>query len=124
MRFYSYRDPRLAETLTDFDRAIAWLIDERHQERQLEEAILRVLSDIDRPESPAGEATAAYFGSRHGRTPAHRRAIRRAVMGVSMDDLRRVAGQYLTADGASVAVISNEVTLEANTKLGLELCKL
>ncbi len=124
MRFFSYRDPRLEETLADFDRAIAWLIDERHQERQLEEAILRVLSDIDRPESPVGEATAAYFGSRHGRTPEHRRAVRRAVMGVSMDDLRRVAGQYLAAEEASIAVVSNEVTLEANATLGLELCKL
>ncbi|MCK5363553.1 MAG: peptidase M16, partial [Gammaproteobacteria bacterium] len=124
MRFYSYRDPRFAETLTDFDRAIAWLMEERHEERQLEEAILRVLSDIDRPESPAGEAIAAYFGSRHGRTPAHRRALRRAVMGVSKEQLKRVAGQYLTADAASVAVVSNEATIEANSELGLELCKL
>ena len=124
LRFYSYRDPRFAETLTDFDRAIAWLMEERHEERQLEEAILRVLSDIDRPESPAGEAIGAYFGSRHGRTPAHRRALRRAVMGVSMEQLKRVAGQYLTADAASVAVVSNEATIEANSGLGLELCKL
>ena len=124
MRFYSYRDPRLAETLTDFDRASTWLMTERHEERQLEEAILRVLSDIDRPESPAGEAVAAFFGSQHGRTPAHRRALRRAVMQVGMDDLRRVAGQYLVADSANVAVLSNESTLEANTDLGLALCKL
>ena len=27
-RFYSYRDPRLAETLADFDRALAWLHDD------------------------------------------------------------------------------------------------
>jgi hypothetical protein len=124
LRFYSYRDPRFAETLTDFDRAITWLMEERHEERQLEEAILRVLSDIDRPESPAGEAMAAYFGSRHGRTPAHRRALRRAVMEVSMEQLKRVTGQYLTASAASVAVVSNEATIEANSGLGLELCKL
>jgi Zn-dependent M16 (insulinase) family peptidase len=124
LRFYSYRDPRFAETLTDFDRAITWLMEERHEQRLLEEAVLRVLSDIDRPESPAGEAIAAYFGSRHGRTPAHRRGLRRAVMAVSMDDLRRVTGQYLAADAASVAVVSNETTIEANSALGLELCKL
>lgn len=124
LRFYSYRDPRFAETLTDFDGAITWLMEERHEERLLEEAILRVLSDIDRPESPAGEAIAAYFGSRHGRTPAHRRTLRRAVMAASLDDLRRVSGHYLTADAASVAVVSNEATIEANSALGLELCKL
>jgi Zn-dependent M16 (insulinase) family peptidase len=124
MRFYSYRDPRLAETLADFDRATTWLMEERHEERQLEEAVLRVLSDIDRPESPAGEAVVAYFGSRHGRTPAHRRAIRRAVMKVGMQDLRRVAERYLVRGTASVAVISNDKTLEANPGLGLDLCKL
>jgi Zn-dependent M16 (insulinase) family peptidase len=124
MRFYSYRDPRLAETLSDFDRATTWLMEGRHEERQLEEAILRVLSDIDRPESPAGEAIAAYFGTRHGRTPAYRRSVRRAVMDVSMDDLRRVAERYLAADNASIAVVSNEATIEANSELGLEICKL
>jgi Zn-dependent M16 (insulinase) family peptidase len=124
MRFYSYRDPRLAETLADFDRAVDWLMEEKHEERQLEEAVLRVLSDIDRPESPAGEAVAAFFGDQHGRTPAHRRAVRRAVMRVDMQDLRRVADRYLAADAASVAVVSNESTVEANAELGLELCKI
>jgi presequence protease len=124
MRFYSYRDPRLAETLSDFDGAIAWLMEDRHEERQLEEAILRVLSDIDRPESPAGEAVAAYFGSRHGRTPAFRRAARRAVMQVGMDDLRRVAERYLSAERASIAVISNEASIGASPDLGLEICRI
>jgi hypothetical protein len=45
-------------------------------------------------------------------------------MVVGMDDLRRVTGQYLIADAASVAVVSNEATIEANSALGLELCKL
>jgi Zn-dependent M16 (insulinase) family peptidase len=124
MRLYSYRDPRLAETLADFERAITWLTEGRHEERQLEEAILRVLGDIDRPESPAGEAIGAYFGTRHGRTPAYRRALRRAVMGVGSDDLMRVSEKYLSVDTASVAVLSNEATIEANAGLGLEVCKL
>jgi Zn-dependent M16 (insulinase) family peptidase len=124
MRFYSYRDPRLAETLVDFDRAAAWLVEGRHEERQLEEAILRVLSDIDRPESPAGEAIAAYYGIRHGRTPSHRRAVRRAVMDVGMADLERVAERYLDPGTASIAVVSNETTIEANKDLGLEPCRL
>ena len=124
MRFYSYRDPRLAETLADFDGAITWFMEERHEERQLEEAILRVLSDIDRPGSPAGEAISAYFGTRHGRTPAYRRAVRRAVMGVSKDDLMRVAERYLRGATGSIAVVSNEATIESNSSLGLAICKL
>jgi hypothetical protein len=45
-------------------------------------------------------------------------------MGVSMEDLKRVAERYLKVDTASTAVVSNDATLEANPELGLELCKL
>ncbi len=124
MRFYSYRDPRLGETLADFDRSIAWLMENGHAERQLEEAVLRVLSDIDRPESPAGEAVAAFFGDQHGRTPSHRRAVRRAVMQVGFEDLRRVAEKYLKGNAGSVAVVSNESALKAESGLDLEICRL
>ena len=37
-RFFSYRDPRLVETLTDFDAAITWLLDTQHEQLALEEA--------------------------------------------------------------------------------------
>ncbi|MDX1594490.1 MAG: insulinase family protein, partial [Gammaproteobacteria bacterium] len=55
-RFFSYRDPRLAETLADFDRALDWLQSTPHEARALEEAILGVIARIDQPASPAGEA--------------------------------------------------------------------
>ncbi|MCG8578179.1 MAG: hypothetical protein MI810_25090, partial [Flavobacteriales bacterium] len=52
-RFFSYRDPRLAETLADFDKSIDWLLNEEHEWRQVEESILGVVSAIDKPSSPA-----------------------------------------------------------------------
>jgi Zn-dependent M16 (insulinase) family peptidase len=123
-RFYSYRDPRLAETLSDFRQAVTWLHEERHEPRQLEEAILRVVSDIDRPESPAGEAVADFFGSLHGRTPDHRREFRRAVLDVELEDLKRVGGKYLLEAEASTAVVSNDANLESDADLGLEICRI
>ena len=39
-RFFSYRDPRLVETLDDFDASIAWLLETQHEQLALEEAIL------------------------------------------------------------------------------------
>ena len=119
-RFYSYRDPRLGETLADFDRALDWLHSEPHDPRQLEEAILGIISEIDRPESPAGEAVRAFFGSLHGRTPEQRRKFRHAVLQVTIDDLKRVAEQYLTPEAASIAVLSSPGTLERNGQLGLQ----
>ncbi|MCB1755531.1 MAG: insulinase family protein, partial [Gammaproteobacteria bacterium] len=127
-RFYSYRDPRFADTLRDFDRSLEWLQNGAHDQRQLEEAILGVISDIDRPDSPAGEAAGTWFASLHGRTPARRREFRRRVMDVTLADLQRVAREYLNPAAANIAVITNNTSLEqhnkANPDLTLEACLL
>jgi len=123
-RFFSYRDPRLLETLADFDRSLDWLIGNSHPARLLEEAILGVISNIDRPGSPAGEAASAYFAALHGRTPEWRRAFRKRVLAVTMADLIRVAERHLLPQHASTAVISNQATLAACPELDLTVQRL
>jgi Zn-dependent M16 (insulinase) family peptidase len=120
-RFFSYRDPHLVTTLTEFDNALEWLQTEAHQPHQLEEAILNVISDIDRPDSPAGEAIGTFFSSIHGRTPKQRRRFRQKVLEVTLNDLKRVASQYLHPVVASTAVITDSQTAEQHRDLGLEL---
>ena len=71
-RFFSYRDPRLADTLADFDASLAWLQSSELEAQKLEEAILGVVSSIDKPGSPAGEAKQAYHSALFGRTPEQR----------------------------------------------------
>ncbi len=127
-RFYSYRDPRLLGTLSDFEKSLDWLQNGSHEPRSLEEAILGVISDIDRPGSPASEAIGSYFGSLHGRTPEHRRSFRARVMQVGMEDLKRVAETYLAGGEASIAVITDTTKLkeirERRPDLQLEQCRL
>jgi len=45
-------------------------------------------------------------------------------MGVGIDDLMRVTERYLGVDTASVAVVSNDASIDANAGLGLEVCRL
>lgn len=123
-RFYSYRDPRLTETLDDFDRSIEWLLTEKHEWRQVEEAILGVIGNIDKPSSPAGEAKDAFHNQLFGRTAEQRQHQRSRVLGVTLDDLRRVGERYLRPDQASVAVVSNTQAAALAEKLGLEVCRL
>ncbi len=111
-RFYSYRDPRLADTLDDFDRALDWLHTHDHPARTLEEAILGVIAAIDKPGSPAGEAISAFFGTLFGRTPEQRRAYRQRVLNVTLDDLKRVAATWLQPERAHCAVLSDARTLK------------
>lgn len=112
-RFFSYRDPRLAETLDDFDAAIKWLLETDHDEQKLEEAILGVVSSIDKPGSPAGEAKQAFHSALFGRSPEQRRAFRARILKVTIADLKRVASTYLLDTEASVAVVTNQQGAEA-----------
>ncbi|WP_415912053.1 insulinase family protein [Neptuniibacter sp. QD37_11] len=107
-RFFSYRDPRLSETLDDFDGAVKWLLETDHDAQKLEEAILGVVSSIDKPGSPAGEAKQAFHSSLFGRTPEQRKAFRARILNVTLDDLKRVAKTYLLDKEGSVAVITSK----------------
>lgn len=120
LRFYSYRDPRLAGTLTDFDRSVEWLASGAPDERALEEAILGLIATIDRPDSPAGEAVTAFFGELHGRSGEQRRRVRQRILAVTLGDLQRVADLYLQPQGASVAVLTNDEHLAAASGLDFE----
>ncbi len=120
-RFYSYRDPRLAETLEDFNRAIDWLLNEKHEWRQVEEAILGVISSLDKPSSPAGEAKDAFHNALYGRTPEVRQQHRQRILGVTLEDLQRVGATYLRPELASTAVITSPQMADMADKLGLEL---
>ena len=123
-KFYSYRDPRLAATLEDFDNAIDWMLEGDHEYRQLEEAILGVISSMDKPGSPAGEARSAFHNELHGRTRDKLQQFRQRVLGVTIDDLKRVTKSYLKDGEASVAVITSAATRDEVGDLGLEVVNL
>ncbi|RYY75520.1 MAG: peptidase M16 [Gammaproteobacteria bacterium] len=123
-RFYSYRDPRLTETLQDFDAALDWLKNTLHSEQSLEEAILGVIGSIDKPGSPAGEAKTTYHAELFGRTREKRELFRNRVVHVTLQDLIRVADTYLLPDKASVGVVSHAAQQEKLESLGLEILRL
>jgi hypothetical protein len=118
-RFYSYRDPRLGETLDDFDRAVEWLLSEPHEWRQVEEAILGVIGGLDKPSSPAGEAKDAFHNALYGRGPEQRQQHRQRILSVTLEDLKRVGETYLQPEKASTAVITSPTMSDAADKLGL-----
>ncbi|MBC6906958.1 peptidase M16 [Saccharophagus sp. K07] len=123
-RFYSYRDPRLEETLADFDRSIDWLMSTNLPWQAVEEAILGVISGIDKPDSPAGRAKRMYHNDLHGRTLALRQQFRERVLATRQEDLRRVVETYLAPEKANIAVITDHSKQEQIGKLGLETLKL
>ncbi|MGN5764066.1 insulinase family protein [Acinetobacter calcoaceticus] len=120
-RFYSYRDPRLAETFNDFEASVQWLINTEQQPHQLEEAILGLVASMDKPGSPAGEAITACYALLHARTPKFRKILRERLLNVNLDDLQRVAKQYLLAQKPVKAVVAPFAKREELQKLGFSI---
>ncbi|GAB6070397.1 insulinase family protein [Thiomicrorhabdus hydrogeniphila] len=105
--FYSYRDPRLLETYADFKRAKDWLMSSEATQAKVDEAILNVISSMDKPGSPAGEMKKAFYQELYGRTHDIRMAYREGVISTTIDDLRVMADKYLTNDKTSSVVLTN-----------------
>ena len=120
-RFFSYRDPRLAETLDDFESALAWLRQEKHEPQSLEEAILGVIGQLDKPRSPSGEARQAFQNRLFGRDQAQRQRFRERVLSVKMDDLQRVSDTWLRPERASVAVVTSHAQRQTVEGLGMTI---
>ena len=119
-RFFSYRDPRLVETLTTSTLQLRWLLESQHEQLALEEAILSVMASLDKPGSPAGEAKRDFHERLFKRTAEHRKLLRAASSNTTIDDLRRVADTYLKPELASTAVITHTAGAETEQRTRTE----
>jgi len=111
-RFYSYRDPNLDKTFESFHGSIDWVCNSDIHFDLVEEAILGIVSSIDAPGSPAGEARQAFHQTLFGRTPQHREAMRKRIIETTVDDIKRVAELYLTTESSRAVVTHNRSKLD------------
>ncbi|MEH6826181.1 MAG: insulinase family protein [Motiliproteus sp.] len=105
-RMCSYRDPRSVGTLEDFGGVCAWLDSTTLTRNQLNDAILAVISYMDKPVSPDNDAKQVFHNGLYGRTTEQRKGFRERILAVSCTDLVRVRETYLLPERASLAVIS------------------
>ncbi len=118
-KFFSYRDPKCTETFTAFKDAIKWSktsITDQH----LEEAILGVVSSIDKPLSPVGEAKNDFNFNLEDISIKERLEMRQRVINCSIEDLIRVSETYLSKDSKK-SILAGEAYREEAFTLGLTL---
>ena len=72
------------------------------------------MGSLDKPSSPAGEAKQHFHNGLFGRSHAQRERFRQQILSVTLDDVRRVASEYLTPENASTAVITNPKQRDAD----------
>jgi len=93
-KFFSYRDPNCLNTFEEFQKSINWLKNNL-KEKHLDEAVLNVISSVDKPLSPAGEARSDFYQNRTGITHAMRLDFRNNILNTKLNDLYDVAEKYL-----------------------------
>nr|WP_315399931.1 insulinase family protein [uncultured Duganella sp.] len=99
----SHRDPRLAGTYGDFEAGIERLKHDDFEPERLEEAIVSVLKELDRPLLPSACLGTVWRWRQQGLTPRLRQQYRAGVLSCSLDDIGRVARRWLDWRQASKA---------------------
>ena len=113
-RFFSYRDPNCGETFNAFNSSIEWSLKSINAEK-LEEGILGVISSIDKPGSPAGEARADFNQNIRGIDQSKRRRFRGRVIDCTVERLVEVSQKYLTGIPKRAVISGKQFEKEINT---------
>ncbi|MDB5840085.1 MAG: peptidase [Herminiimonas sp.] len=91
----SYRDPRLAETYADFKRAISWVIEAELEQENIEEAIICVVQDLDKPRTPYAQVMWTWDQQSRGITDEMRQQFRYGVLQCSSVQIKAAAAAWL-----------------------------
>ena len=118
-KFFSYRDPRCSETFEEFQKSREWSLKNITQE-QLDEGVLGIISSIDKPLSPFGEAMSDFSMNLDKKDLDARLRIRSLVKSCSLDDLVNVSQKYLFNESKR-SVIAGENYIDEMKKLNFKI---
>jgi hypothetical protein len=113
----SYRDPHIVSTLSVFENALNFLRSATFTRDDINEAVLQICSEIDKPDPPGPAAKKAFVRNLLSLSDDARLNYKRKLLAVDKTQVLQVAETYLDpAKGAShgIAVISNEDKLMAS----------
>jgi Zn-dependent M16 (insulinase) family peptidase len=123
----SYRDPHIVSTLKAFDNASAFIRSGSFEEEDVNEAILQVCSEIDKPDPPGPSARKSFYRSIIALTDDMREDYKSRLLNLTRKQVIQVAEKYFDGDQRkrAVAVIAGDEQLKAaNQKLSANPLKL
>ena len=119
--FASYRDPRLVATLDVFAAAARFIRKGSFSDDDVNEAILQVCSEIDKPDPPGPAARKAFYRKIISLSDDMRKQFKTRLLNLTRQQVMQAAEKYFNDNEIhqAVAVISGEEKLKAaNKKLG------
>ncbi len=123
----SYRDPHIVSTLKAFDNAAAFIRSGNLEDEDVNEAILQVCSEIDKPDPPGPAARKSFYRSIIALTDDMRKQYKSRLLNLTRKQVIQAAEKYFDGDRGkkAVAVISGEEQLKAaNQKMSSRPLKL
>jgi len=114
--FGSYRDPNIIRTYDVYDQAVKWVTEGKIEAEALKEAILGACGDVDPLESPDIKGRREATNRITGFTREERERFKQRLLQVTADDLRRVAGAYLTVAHPVQTTVAGPELVEAARK--------
>lgn len=108
-RFFSYRDPRDLDTIVDFKQSIKWLLQSGEFNQEiLDEAILNLISSIDKPLLPVVNVTSSFGAFLNGVTDEYLAQQRLKILSANVALCVEAAYKYLNDKPTSIGIITNE----------------
>nr|AYV89113.1 presequence protease, mitochondrial isoform X1 [Tetranychus truncatus] len=96
LSYYSYRDPNVVRTVKVFDESLAWInSSDSFNQQSLDEAKLSVFQSVDKPITPGSQGTRQFLDGISDEV-FHKYRLR--LLDVTLDDVKKVAHQYLGAE--------------------------
>jgi Zn-dependent M16 (insulinase) family peptidase len=121
--FASYRDPHIVSTLNAFERAAVFIRSGSFSEEDVNEAVLQVCSEIDKPDPPGPAARKAFYRKIVSLSDEMRGDFKSRLLSLTRSKVMQAAEKYCDGKDSSqaVAVISGEDKLtDANQKMAGE----
>jgi presequence protease len=115
--FGSYRDPHIKRSFEVFENAASWVLENQIDAEALKEAILTACSSVDPLLSADTKGRSRFFGDANGYTLEVKKEFKKRLLETGVEDLRRVAKQYLKDGTMAVIAGEDKIALE-NAEMG------
>ena len=116
----SYRDPHIVRTLEIFEGARDFITGGGYRDEDIDEAVLQVCADIDKPDAPGAAARKAFFRGLIGLGDDARQAFKERLLALDRTAIADAAERHFSraATGSGTAVIASQEAIDrANPKL-------
>lgn len=116
--FYSYRDPKLADTLEVYKKAVDYIREFTADEREMTKYIIGTIGEMDTPLSPRAKGARSFDLYMSDISFDMVQNTRNYILAATDEDIRATAdivNQIVSA--GNICVVGNEATIEANREI-------